>query len=194
MIVHNPRIARSRDLLVNAALVLLDAGAGRIPTITEISERAGVSRPTFYQHYGDLSTLIGEASTRRLDAAFATVVPHPAEQTMAQAPDVIRGLVRLLVKDKQFYHNALNGPAGTAVRNHITAYVAGRLLTVSPFAGQLQAADGDQILFLAAGTTHLLTHHLFEDDSIESTDAIANRVANALTIAAAAFSDDSGSA
>jgi AcrR family transcriptional regulator len=183
----NPRIARSRDLLITAALSLLKSGAGKMPTVTEVCEKAETSRPTFYQHFGDLTSLVAAAVERRLDATFSTVVPRAGERDVDATYDVIRALLGLIVKDKAFYRGILEGPAAIAAQRHIVSYVTDRLLTVSPFAAELQAVDSDRVLFLAAGTTQLLVHHLLDDSSATSVEETAGRVADTLVISAAAL-------
>jgi AcrR family transcriptional regulator len=184
----NPRVVRSRETLIAAALSLLDGNAGQLPTVTEVCERAGVSRPTFYQHFGDLSTLIAEAVTQRLDTVFTAVVPHPGARANVNTADVVRALLGLIMEDKNFYKGILDGPAALAVQRHIASYLAERLVTVSPFAAQLREADSERVIFLSTGTTQLLVDHLFDDDATASTEATAARVASILTVAAAALS------
>jgi AcrR family transcriptional regulator len=184
----NPRVARSRETLIGATLSLLDGNAGQLPTVTEVCERAGVSRPTFYQHFGDLSRLVAEAVTQRLDTAFTVVVPRPEEQTNASTVDVVRALLGLIMEDKIFYRGVLGGPAALAVQRHIASYLAERLVTVSPFAAQLQEVDNERVIFLSAGTTQLLVDHLFDDSSTASIKVTATRASSILTSAATALS------
>jgi AcrR family transcriptional regulator len=183
----NVRAARSRDALVAAMMTMLEGGLDRVPGITEVCETAGVSRPTFYLHFGDVGTLAGAAVEQRLSTALASVVPRPQERSAA-ASSVVRAVLERILDDKVFYRGVLNGPVALAVHGRITAYVAERLLTVSPFAVKLRAADADWVMFVAAGTTQLLTQHLLEADTSESVEATASRVADTLAIAAAALS------
>jgi AcrR family transcriptional regulator len=187
MVVENPRVARSRDALITAALTLLESGGGKVPTVTEVCEKAETSRPTFYQHFGDLTSLVTAAVERRLEATFSTVVPRSGEQDVDGTYDVIRALLGLIVKDRALYRGILEGPAAVAVQAHIASYVADRLLTRSPFAAQLRAVDSNRVLFLAAGTTQLLIHHLLDDSSAISLEETAGRVADTLVISAAAL-------
>lgn len=54
----DPRIARTREVVLQAAAdVLLDVGCERL-TIDEIAEKSGVARSTIYRNWGDRSTLI----------------------------------------------------------------------------------------------------------------------------------------
>jgi AcrR family transcriptional regulator len=184
----NPRVARSRETLIAATLSLLAGSAGRLPSVTEVCEKAGVSRPTFYQHFGDLNTLVAEAVAQRLNTVFTAVVPHPGEQAGASTVDVIRALLELIMKDREFYRGVLEGPAALAVQRQITSYFAERLVTVSPFAAQLRELASQRVVFLAAGTTQLVVHHLFDANPAASIEETAARVADTLTISAAALS------
>jgi AcrR family transcriptional regulator len=187
MVVEDPRIARSRDALITATLSLLESGAGKVPSVTEVCEKAQTSRPTFYQHFGDMTSLVAAAVERRLDATFSSVVPRPGEQGADRTHDVIRALLDLIMDDKTLYRGVLEGPAASAAQGRIVSYVVDRLLTVSPFADQLQAVDGDRVLFLAAGTTQLLLRHLLDDSPATSVEETAGRVADTLVISAAAL-------
>jgi AcrR family transcriptional regulator len=183
----NPRVTRSRETLIEATLSLLDGRAGQLPSVTEVCEKAGVSRPTFYQHFGDLSTLVAEAVAQRLNTVFTAVVPPPGEY--AETKTVMRALLELIMKDRDFYRGVLEGPAALAVQRHLASYFAERLVTFSPFAGQLREVPSERVIFLAAGTTQLVVHHLFDTNPAASIDVTAARVADTLTISVAALSN-----
>lgn len=65
----DPRIARTRTSLQSALLELAHENGLNGVTVAEITERAGVNRSTFYQHYDDKDTLLADA----LDAAMAQI-------------------------------------------------------------------------------------------------------------------------
>ncbi len=55
---EDARVARTREVVLDAAAeVLLDVGCERL-TIDEIAEKSGVARSTIYRNWGDRSTLI----------------------------------------------------------------------------------------------------------------------------------------
>lgn len=57
----DPRISRTREVVLDAtAELLLDVGCERL-TIDEVAERSGVARSTIYRNWGDRSTLIVDA-------------------------------------------------------------------------------------------------------------------------------------
>ena len=66
----DPRVIRTRELLVDAVLTLLkdETRSSSALSISEITALARVSRPTFYQHYASPDRLIVDAVRRRLEA------------------------------------------------------------------------------------------------------------------------------
>src|SRR5699024_11274618 len=73
----NPRAERSRTALIEAMTRALDAHElGSVLSVAEISRAAGVSRPTLYQHFGDLPNLMRAAAMVRVVALFDSV-PEP---------------------------------------------------------------------------------------------------------------------
>lgn len=57
----DPRIGRTRQVVLEAASeLLLDVGCERL-TIDEVADRSGVARSTIYRNWGDRSTLIVDA-------------------------------------------------------------------------------------------------------------------------------------
>ena len=82
----DPRIERSRQVILRAALAELgEAGYGAF-TIESVAARAGVAKSTIYRHWPDKVTLIADA----FETAHAHTVP-PIEALTAR-----QGLHRLL--------------------------------------------------------------------------------------------------
>ncbi|MCP3997749.1 MAG: TetR/AcrR family transcriptional regulator [bacterium] len=70
----DPRIERTRNVVLNATAALLgEVGFGRT-TIEAVAERSGVARSTIYRHWPDRTDLLGEA----VDCKIAKV---PFDQT-----------------------------------------------------------------------------------------------------------------
>lgn len=72
------RAVRTRDAVVEAFLSLIDEGHLR-PTARQVSERAGVSLRSVFQHFADLETLFAAASDRQVERISRLVVPVPAD-------------------------------------------------------------------------------------------------------------------
>jgi AcrR family transcriptional regulator len=86
----DPRIARSRRTVLEAAVAqLAEVGYGAF-TIDSVARRSGVARSTIYRLWPGRAELIGAA----LDTL--NVQPDEPVDTPAQARDAVRGLVRHL--------------------------------------------------------------------------------------------------
>ncbi|UNS95260.1 TetR/AcrR family transcriptional regulator [Streptomyces tubbatahanensis] len=73
---------KNEDDILDAARACVEAFGVRRTTLTDVARRAGVSRPTVYRHWPDISSLVGDLMTRELKALFAEAV---AEATEADA-------------------------------------------------------------------------------------------------------------
>lgn len=155
------RIARSRQALLRAILDLLREGAGDHLTISAICERAGVSRPTFYQHFSSPHALLAAAVTERLDSLLdrlsGEVGPRPDDDGHIPA------LVAAMLAELE------DAGAASAYRATLGDVSVIRRLqaTFEGWVGdRLQAAYHDapptSIAFAAGGITSAFTHR-FED-------------------------------
>lgn len=85
-----------RDQLLDAAAVLLGAGAPEDVTIEVVAERCGVSRPLVYKHFANRDEMLGALYRReahRLDAELADEVGR-ASTVEAMFAALVRGALR----------------------------------------------------------------------------------------------------
>lgn len=167
----DPRLIRSRELLLSAITTALDRPGDEQPSITELCAEAGVSRPTFYQHFGDVPSLIEAAAVERMHALFAAVAPvAPQTDWEGAVPRVVRGLLEGLLGHADFFRRVLSGGTARAVQESVVAFLAQRLLTFSPLA-ERTPGEGDHArverfaVFLAAGTTWLVVGWLLDGEA-----------------------------
>lgn len=87
---RSARSERTRDAVVEAFLTLTEDGHLR-PTAKQISERAGVSLRSVFQHFDDLETLFAAAADRQVQrlAPLAVEIPAgaPFEERLRQFVD-----------------------------------------------------------------------------------------------------------
>ncbi|MFT2816719.1 TetR/AcrR family transcriptional regulator [Leifsonia sp. A12D58] len=161
----DPRAIRSRVALVSAITDLLETREASEISITDVVGAAGVSRPTFYQHFTDLPDLVAvaaitglEASFARSDARFAGVAGVP----------FLRGSVEMLVDElyarRTFYRQTLQGASSRAVSASAIRYVEKRMRdhVVGTHLGTAADID-DQFMAIAAGATWLIISWLGSD-------------------------------
>jgi TetR/AcrR family transcriptional regulator, regulator of autoinduction and epiphytic fitness len=94
----DPRIERSRQVILRAALGELgEAGYGAF-TIESVAARAGVAKSTIYRHWPDKISLIADA----FETAHEHVVPSVAGLTAREGLQLLLGHVAEVVVDSVF--------------------------------------------------------------------------------------------
>ena len=174
---EDPRFVRSREALIEAAIELLDEREPASISVTDIAARAGVSRPTFYQHADDPAELFALAALERLACVRDTY--EEARTDLAAIPASIRRLVEAIAAHKTFYRRALLGPSSHGVfRGAVELVVEGlRGRALAPY---IDASDtmgpDDRYQGIAAATVWLIGNWLHDDDS--DTEALVGRLVN----------------
>jgi len=77
------RRAKSRKKLTDALGLLLEEKPLEAITIEEITDKAGVSRPTFYSNYSDRQSIIVEHVRERIAELFANFSVQASEQEVS---------------------------------------------------------------------------------------------------------------
>lgn len=129
----DPRLQRSRALIIAAVTELVDKGPVEQLSITRVVEAAGVTRPTFYQQFPDIVSAVQEAAYVRLAAAF----PEPGEMPGSRPTDTelhrhivahATAVLSHLAEYRTFYQRVLAAAAGVEFFNRFVALVASRML------------------------------------------------------------------
>ncbi|WRS29949.1 hypothetical protein U6G28_10605 [Actinomycetaceae bacterium MB13-C1-2] len=128
--------SRSRAKLLAAVTAVLDATEDieRV-TITDIVNRAGLTRPTFYAAFDDLPTAFAAAALARLEDAFADLdaaVGDVDEGRAALMRENFTIVLRRLSDNAEFFARVLRGPGGGIVQARLVEFVASRLRRHSP--------------------------------------------------------------
>ena len=190
----NPRAQRSKSALIEAMTYALDTYEFKKPlSIAEISRAAGVSRPTIYQHFGDLANLIHAAAMTRLAALFENL-PQTATDTAMSRQEVstsnaLWALLTELEQRRGFYVTVLDSMAGGAVREEVIKLLATRIIDATAPESATQDADPseeevhEQAMFLAAGAVWR-TEHWLRRDPTELAERLAHRLSRILASAA----------
>lgn len=189
----NPRAERSRTALIEAMTRALDAHElGSALSVAEISRAAGVSRPTLYQHFGDLPNLMRAAAMVRLVALFDTVPqPEPDSGVSWREASVtaLRALLTELEYRREFYLAVLDSTAAGDVREDVIEFLATRIVDVTALGPVMKDAEPteedvhEKALFLAAGALWR-TERWLRDDKSEPANQLADRLSRILASAA----------
>lgn len=202
MVREDPRLARSRAALLAAMTAALDSDEGVDHlTIADLTRRAGVSRPTFYQHFADPAALVRAAALGRLQATFDRIPDVVLGETW---PRFVRGTLRTILADlhahERFYLRTLHGPSGVGFLRDVVQFLAGRLHDVSPLGPVIRrrvdaATARARAEFLAAGAVWHVVRWLEGDASGEdAVDAAVGEVGDLLLTSSGATPEEIESA
>ena len=181
----DPRFARSRLALISAMTALLDERDFAEVTITEVVGRAGVTRPTFYQHFADLPSVARHAFLARLEAAFppATAQDHGQldEARAAAVEETVLGMLEHLSAHADFYRRAIRGASAVEFYDELVKLVETRILASSPLGARIRQSTGPSIedrgAVLSGGLTWMIIRWLHSDfKDLNSIPVMAHRV------------------
>ena len=179
----DPRSARSKRALIAAATELLDHIDLDHLSITQVVAAAGVTRPTFYQHFAGLSELASAAAVARLDAEFTRHQPasmEPADWSGRVEP-LVRELLEHLAAHREFYRRVLHGSRSGAAVDAAVELVVRRILERSPLLATVGALDAEEIrdavVIVSGGIVWLLGNWLGTPlTGRDSVEAMAHRI------------------
>lgn len=181
----DPRFLRSLKALHVALLELVDAQPLEGISITALVQAAGVTRPTFYQHFADVPDAARRVALARLDAAFPVPEPFP-EHFEISAQNIIRHVAEMalpviehLHEHRAFYLRVLDGAGNAAFFDEIVSFLAGRFLPDAfELAARRQAARRDDLMtVMAGGAMWLMVRWLRDDRPAGTAGEMAQRIA-----------------
>ena len=181
------RIVRTRESLIQAIDAALHAGDEKLPSITELCAAAGISRPTFYQHFGDVPSRVAAAGVDGLQKMFdAAASERPPSMSSEEAtPGFIRTLIEQLFSDGDYYRRVLDASDTHAFQESVVEYLVDRLLAFSPL-GEGAGDDAERAhraraaTFIAAGVTWLVVAWIKQGPDRPSVAAAADEVTRLL--------------
>lgn len=141
---RDPRRMKSHAALIAAATALIDERPLEEISVTEIAERAGVTRVTLYQQFADRDTLLQAAGVARYREALDRVTrAGPIPLHLAT-----RAVVEHLSSNVGFYRKVLSGSCGMGTYREIQTYLEKRIAGPTVSEGRLEP---DELRFLAGG-------------------------------------------
>ncbi|WP_030168148.1 MULTISPECIES: TetR/AcrR family transcriptional regulator [Actinomycetes] len=156
----DPRIQRSREALINAAGELLAEREPDRISITDIAQRAGVSRPTVYQHFADKESALAAVIQVRLEHILrGERVAAPGLPSQDEAVGRIYALVSEISRSRNLYHLLIESTVGTRARVEISKYIYGLVADYIERAHPDDKRDHEELArFVTGGAIALLEH------------------------------------
>lgn len=182
MTATDPRATRSRQALIQAATRILDAAPTPDLGVSDIVREAGVSRPTFYQHFGDTAALIQAATITRLCEIFSVAKPLTLGTSWTEfARENFRAILAEMNKNRTFYTNVLEGVGGYNASNDTVEIVARRILDNSPLGPVLKSqrsplSPKEHAHFMSAGAIWLIARRLLDSPEPLNTTELADHI------------------
>ncbi len=127
------RVARTRARLQEALLALARERPASEISVSDIADKAGINRSTFYQHYADRDTLLADALDAEVAKAGARL--NHAELDPAVAPAVLVDFFAHIDHNVDIYRQALTGAASGAVIVRMRARVGEMIHESAPVVG-----------------------------------------------------------
>jgi AcrR family transcriptional regulator len=171
------RVRRSRSALIRAAIALVsESGTAAVP-LSEIAERADVSRQLVYQQFGNRDTLLLEAA---LDLLRRELLPDPAD--LAGTSDVravVLDVTGHFADHRPFYRAILTGPCSFGLNKALTGFFLpyNRHAVQTLWGGGLASQQVEDLAaFLTGGWATLINTWVVEGDDPLDREGFADRL------------------
>ncbi len=185
---EDPRAQRSRAALVRAVTALVETTDVERISVTQVVAAAGVTRPTFYQHFADVPQLACDAAIERLAAEFerfdalglGRLAPSP-DDWIATVEPVVAELLHSLAAHGDFYRRVLTGPSAARAFTATGAFLTDRILGRSPLAAAVHGSASpemhDRVTVISGGLVWLIINWLLTDRAgVDSPETMAHRI------------------
>lgn len=163
----DPRIERTRAAILGAVTELVEQQPLAEITITQAAGAAGVTRPTFYQHFPDVLSAARAAVFAQLEDAFPYPEPLPPDRALTNADIEDRisrhalPLLNHLEAHREFFVRVMDQAGTSGFFDDLIAFAGARLLPDLIVPANSGTGVGDMgVRFFAGGLTWLVINWL----------------------------------
>lgn len=160
--------ARSRHLIKQAFAELLNEKDLAKITVTDIVERANISRGTFYAHYLDVYDLYAAIQSNIVEALNETINEVGVENIILDPSDVIKESIQFLNQNKNYYKLFLTSSHGENLIRRIISLAEEKFsLEISNlFTGEKAAEHICHLYYTLGGFRNILIHWFYDNMNI----------------------------
>lgn len=169
----DPRVVRTRKLISDAFLDLLDNNSLNKITVSAISAKAGINRKTFYLHFSSVEDLVEYEACCLADRIIRATQKTELETGAPDLRTIFVELTALTAERPQMYRRILNEIPLNKLVDLLANPMCERILYEAP---ELSAQDARSIRYLlryyVAGTLATFMQYVAEDDTPSSSEII----------------------
>jgi AcrR family transcriptional regulator len=124
----DPRVLRTRQLLKNALVELLEEMDIEKISVNRIAERAGINRVTFYLHYRDLPDMLEKMADEMVEDIYKVVSNHP-EQASGEEWPLLESLLKHIEANARLYKVTLTFRQSTIFTDRLVKMIEEMITT-----------------------------------------------------------------
>src|SRR4051812_29218417 len=118
------RVQRTRQLLEDALLELIEEQNYESITVQQITDRANMGRATFYLHYQDKEHLLLHTLQKLQEDLARRLEPLRLQDLLSEEQILSEKIFQHVAQYRQLYHALLSERGATLAKNHLTTYMA----------------------------------------------------------------------
>lgn len=162
--------ARSRHLIKQAFAELLNEKDMAKITVTDIVERANISRGTFYAHYLDVYDLYSAIQSNIVEAIDETIDKVGMDNIILDPTEVINTSIQFLEKNKNYYKLFLTSSHGEALIKRIISLAEEKF--IQEIEGLFSSEEATEYIYhmyyTLGGFRNILIHWFMEPMGLSS--------------------------
>lgn len=134
----DPRILRTRRLIKDAFVELLEETDLQQITVNRLAERATINRVTFYLHFRDIPDMLEKMADEMIDDISTIFSKTSIDQISSEENswEIIENLLQHIAEHSNFYKNFLTSKKVPIFRDRLTMFLRERIVTTIEESGK----------------------------------------------------------
>lgn len=127
----DPRILRTRQLIKDAFVELLEETDLQQITVNRLAERATINRVTFYLHFRDIPDMLEKMANDMIDDISTVFGKTPTDHPSSEEDswEILENLLQHIADHSNFYKNFLTSKKVPIFRDRLTLFLREKIVT-----------------------------------------------------------------
>lgn len=127
----DPRILRTRQLIKDAFVELLEETDLQQITVNRLAERATINRVTFYLHFRDIPDMLEKMANDMIDDISTVFEKTPTDHPFSEEDSwkILENLLQHIADHSNFYKNFLTSKKVPIFRDRLTLFLREKIVT-----------------------------------------------------------------